>query len=334
MKDIHHTCRCTGQQFTFKEWCAWIKSHEKARQDSSEFVVLSHNGFDFNIHDVCLTPNRPVRLFNTHCVVEVKTAQSPTGRWDYGLDVNLHNSGHYVGVGFVDDVQKGYPTEAAAILAALLDARKSAERELANCSGRSRSNLDNEDDEYHQANRRSAPCNGVQTTNPILIMTRHVESHMQRMCVGWFRLQYPAVGKLLFAVPNGGARSRTEAAIMKAEGVTAGVTDLILLLGRGGFNALCIEMKTTDRRSALSDAQIEWRSLTITNGNRHVVCRTLEEFQSEIRWYMARPANNEPRDEITCARPIVPPSIEEIERAFGKIRRHKINHQSIKTAKQ
>lgn len=114
---------------------------------------------------------------------------------------------------------------------------------------------------------------------------------MQRMCVGWFRLQYPAVGKLLFAVPNGGARSRTEAAIMKAEGVTAGVTDLILLLGRGGFNALCIEMKTTDRRSALSDAQIEWRSLTIANGNRHVVCRTLEEFQSEIRWYMARPAN-------------------------------------------
>lgn len=77
-------------------------------------MALSYNGFDFNIHDVCLTPNRPVRLFNHHCIVEVKTAQSPTGRWDYGLDVNLHNSGHYVGAGFVDDVQKGYPTEAAA----------------------------------------------------------------------------------------------------------------------------------------------------------------------------------------------------------------------------
>lgn len=147
MKDIHHTCRCTGQQFTFKEWCAWLDNHKKAGQDSGKFVALSYNGFDFNIHDVCLTPNRPVRLFNHHCIVEVKTAQSPTGRWDYGLDVNLHNSGHYVGAGFVDDVQKGYPTEAAAILAALLDARKSAERELANCSGRSRSNLDNEDDE-------------------------------------------------------------------------------------------------------------------------------------------------------------------------------------------
>ena len=272
MKDIHHTCRCTGQQFTFKEWCAWLDNHEKAGQDSGKFVALSYNGFDFNIHDVCLTPNRPVRLFNHHCIVEVKTAQSPTGRWDYGLDVNLHNSGHHVGAGFVDDVQKGYPTEAAAILAALLDARKSAERELANCSGRSQSNLDNEDDE-----------DGF--------------------------------------IKDSGGRNR-------------GVTDLILLLGRGGFNALCIEMKTTDRHSALSDAQIEWRSLAITNGSRHVVCRTLEEFQSEIRWYMARPANNEPRDEITCARPIVPPSVEEIERAFGKIRRHKINHQPTKTEKQ
>lgn len=84
MKDIHHTCRCTGQQFTFKEWCAWLDNHKKAGQDSGKFVALSYNGFDFNIHDVCLTPNRPVRLFNHHCIVEVKTAQSPTGRWITG----------------------------------------------------------------------------------------------------------------------------------------------------------------------------------------------------------------------------------------------------------
>lgn len=147
MKDIHHTCRCTGQQFTFKEWVEWLESHGKAGEDSSKFVALSHSGFDFNIHDVCLTPNVPVRLFNTYCRVNVETAQSPNGRWDYGLDVNLHNSGHGVGAGFVDDAKNGYPTEAAAILAALLDARKSAERELANCSGRSRSNPDNDEDE-------------------------------------------------------------------------------------------------------------------------------------------------------------------------------------------
>ncbi len=59
MKNIHHTCRCTGQQFTFKEWCAWLDKHEKAGRDSGKFVALSYNGFDFNIHDVCITPNRP-----------------------------------------------------------------------------------------------------------------------------------------------------------------------------------------------------------------------------------------------------------------------------------
>lgn len=72
MKDIHHTCRCTGQQFTFKEWCAWLDNHGKAGRDSGKFVALSYNGFDFNIHDVCLTPNIPVRLFNRHCIVGLK----------------------------------------------------------------------------------------------------------------------------------------------------------------------------------------------------------------------------------------------------------------------
>lgn len=147
MKDIHHTCRCTGQQFTFKEWCAWLDSHGGAGKDSGSFVVLSHNGFDFNIHDVCLTPNVPVQLFNTHCRVKVRTAQSPNGRWDYGLDVNLHTSRHNCGAGFIGESDKGYPTETAAVLAALLDARKSAERDLADSSGRSRSNTCNEEDD-------------------------------------------------------------------------------------------------------------------------------------------------------------------------------------------
>ncbi len=145
MKNIHHTCRCTGQKFTFNEWSAWLESHRRAGENPDRFVALSHNGFDFNIHDICLTPNIPVQLINTLCRVEVQTAQSPNGRWDYGLNVNLHNASNLHGATFVDKAGNGYETEAAAILAALLDARKSAEHELANCSGRSRQ--DTEDDE-------------------------------------------------------------------------------------------------------------------------------------------------------------------------------------------
>lgn len=62
---------------------------------------------------------------------------------------------------------------------------------------------------------------------------RHQESTLQKTCVAWFRTQYPDHALMLFAVPNGGGRSRIESAIMKGEGVTAGVADLILLEARG-----------------------------------------------------------------------------------------------------
>lgn len=124
-------------------------------------------------------------------------------------------------------------------------------------------------------------------------MTRHLESQLQRQCVAWFRLQYPEIGRLLFAVPNGGARSRAEAAIMKAEGVTAGVTDLILLAGRGGYSALCIEMKTTEKGSRLTQTQAEWQVLAASNGSCCITCRTFDEFVEELRWYMTQPSNTE-----------------------------------------
>lgn len=76
---------------------------------------------------------------------------------------------------------------------------------------------------------------------------KHVESRLQIACVAWFRAQYASIWNLLFSVPNGGARSKTEGAILKAEGATRGVADLLLLVARGGFGALAIEMKTTSK---------------------------------------------------------------------------------------
>lgn len=45
---------------------------------------------------------------------------------------------------------------------------------------------------------------------------RHIESNIQKAFVTWFRLQYPEYALNLTSVPNGGARRRKEAAIMKA----------------------------------------------------------------------------------------------------------------------
>ena len=115
---------------------------------------------------------------------------------------------------------------------------------------------------------------------------RHLESQLQRQCVAWFRLQYPKHARLLFAVPNGGRRSRIEAAIMKAEGVTAGVSDLILLEPRGGYGALCIEMKTKESGSGQTEKQKEWQAATEAAGNKYVVCRSLDSFMAEVTKYM------------------------------------------------
>jgi len=114
---------------------------------------------------------------------------------------------------------------------------------------------------------------------------RHNESRLQASCVIWFRYQYPKIGKLLFAVPNGGSRSVVEAKIMKSEGVTAGVSDCILLVGRHGFNSLCIEFKIGDGKQ--TELQKEWAGISEANGNKYVVCRDLEGFMEIINWYLS-----------------------------------------------
>ena len=105
--------------------------------------------------------------------------------------------------------------------------------------------------------------------------TEHAESNLQRACVTYFRTQYPNDALMLFAVPNGGGRSVVEASIMKAEGVTAGVSDLLLLEARGGWGCLCLEAKTKKKGSGQS---------------KDKVFRTFEEFKTIVDDYMALPA--------------------------------------------
>lgn len=113
---------------------------------------------------------------------------------------------------------------------------------------------------------------------------RHNESIIQQNCVKWFRLQFPELALMLFAVPNGGLRRRIEAAIMKAEGMTAGVSDLILLVPSKGYNALCIEMKSDKGRQ--TESQEAWQKSAEKYGSKYVICRTLEEFIAAIKAYL------------------------------------------------
>ena len=114
----------------------------------------------------------------------------------------------------------------------------------------------------------------------------HPEHDLQVACVAWFRAAYAHHGPVLFAVPNGGSRNAIEAARLKAEGVTPGVADLILLEARGGYSCLCIEMKTHRRGSGQSDAQKEWQQAAEWGGAKYVVCRDFASFCREVTAYL------------------------------------------------
>lgn len=115
-------------------------------------------------------------------------------------------------------------------------------------------------------------------------MPRHIESQMQRSCKRWFDYQYGQFAPLLFAVPNGGLRGKREAAIMKAEGMTAGVSDMILLVSRKGYASLCIEFKTEKGRQ--TELQKEWQRIAEMHGNKYVIVRNFMQFVKEVTAYL------------------------------------------------
>lgn len=126
---------------------------------------------------------------------------------------------------------------------------------------------------------------------------RSVESNIQINCVKWFRNLSPwrldeDVQRMFFSVPNGGKRSAVTASIMKAEGVMAGVSDLLLLVPRNGYNGLCIEMKTLDKKSHQSDHQKDWQRSAEKMGYKYVVCRCLDGFIEEVSDYLKTDPGN------------------------------------------
>ena len=110
----------------------------------------------------------------------------------------------------------------------------------------------------------------------------HKESKIQQNSVRWFRYQYPDY--ILFSIPNGGRRGKTEASIMKGEGVLAGVADLFLAMPSKNFHGLFIEMKTEKGRQTESQKRFEERA--ITSGYCYKICRSIDEFIDTTNKYL------------------------------------------------
>lgn len=113
---------------------------------------------------------------------------------------------------------------------------------------------------------------------------RHKESELQIRCVKWFRVEYPEYSALLEHPKNEGMGDRSRGAIAKAEGVQAGVADLILHIPTKAFFSLAIEMKTkTGQQSA---EQKRWERFFEAAGGMYVIVRDFEDFTTLVDGYI------------------------------------------------
>lgn len=91
--------------------------------------------------------------------------------------------------------------------------------------------------------------------------------------------------QLLFAIPNGGHRDAVTGAMLKAEGVRAGVPDLFLAVPKHPRHGLFIEMKKA-KGGRVSDRQNEMISRLEACGYACCVCHGWIEAAQAIEYYM------------------------------------------------
>jgi hypothetical protein len=100
----------------------------------------------------------------------------------------------------------------------------------------------------------------------------------------------------LFAVPNflghAGKKTSRLAAARKAnaEGRKKGVEDVFLLVARGGYHGLCIEVKRTlGVPSDVAPEQKIWHKRHTMRGYKVAVCFGAERVKETLVWYLSQP---------------------------------------------
>lgn len=127
----------------------------------------------------------------------------------------------------------------------------------------------------------------------------HEESRIQQECKKAFDAAYPGIKKLLFSVPNGADVSDRQRQKLVAEGMTAGVADMILLVPSANtkHHCLCLEFKKKTFKvlkpgtlkvdhTHQSPEQKDWQTLITMMGGRYEVVWSLEMFKEVIINYL------------------------------------------------
>jgi hypothetical protein len=101
--------------------------------------------------------------------------------------------------------------------------------------------------------------------------------------------KYPDL-KWLFAIPNGGFRDKITAGRLKSEGVKAGVPDICLLVRRGPYAALWIELKRPKSKGKakgrVQNNQSPWLNQANECGHGAIVCYGWEHARDILISYL------------------------------------------------
>jgi hypothetical protein len=121
------------------------------------------------------------------------------------------------------------------------------------------------------------------------IMARSQKEHQAQCALfQWAnanRQKYPCLAEGLRAIPNGGARSAATGAMLKREGVKRGTFDVMLMVPKGIFHGLFIEMKAGNNR--LTPEQEGFERHLIDNGYSTCVAYSWIDAAQEIERYLA-----------------------------------------------
>lgn len=115
------------------------------------------------------------------------------------------------------------------------------------------------------------------------------EQRLHIAIVKWFALAakgFKVDERTLLHFANGGKRGPIEGAIFKAMGVRAGSPDLILIIPRGSFHGLALELKSKDGRLTIEQGQM--LAIFESCGWQKVIAWSFDEGVRAITNYLTR----------------------------------------------
>lgn len=118
------------------------------------------------------------------------------------------------------------------------------------------------------------------------------EDSQQIALMQWAALNFNKYPELrwLHHSPNGGFRNKREAAKLKTMGVRKGYPDLTLLVPRGVWHGLFIELKVIEKKfkknGGAEPEQIEWANYLKQNNYAYKLCHGWEDVRDTLISYL------------------------------------------------